>query len=103
MQVAVTTWVRAEYPDMKATETILFFLLASGMTAATTSAASSADAKSNDPVQRKFAAFNKHDVDAIEQIYASDATLRSPDYPSLTGNSRIADTYRKIFDAVPDA
>lgn len=85
---------------MKTAETILFFLLASGTTATTTSAA---DTKSNDPVQRKFAAFNKHDVGAIEQIYASDATLRSPDYPGLTGNARIADTYRKIFDAVPDA
>jgi len=103
MQVALTTRVRAEHLEMKATKIILLFLLASGVATTTTSAASGADAKSSDPVQRKFAAFNKHDVDAIEQIYASDATLRSPDYPRLTGNSRIADTYRKIFDAVPDA
>lgn len=85
---------------MKAAEIILFFLLASSMAATTTSAA---ETKSSDPIQRKFAAFNKHDAEAIEQIYASDATLRSPDYPSLMGNVRIADTYRKIFDAVPDA
>jgi ketosteroid isomerase-like protein len=88
---------------MKAAATIFIFLLASGMVATATSAASSAGAKSSDPVRQKFAAFNKHDVDAIEQIYASDATLRSPDYPSLTGNVQIADTYRKIFNAIPDA
>ena len=54
-------------------------------------------------VQQKFQAFNNHDVTAIEHIYAADATLRSPDYPELSGNARIADTYRRIFDAIPDA
>ena len=88
---------------MKTAATAIVFLLASGLVATATSAARSTDAKSSDPVRRKFAAFNEHDVHAIEQIYASDATLRSPDYPSLTGNTQIADTYRKIFDAIPDA
>lgn len=88
---------------MKTAATTLVFLLASGIVAMATSTAWGTDAKSSDPVRLKFAAFNKHDVHAIEQIYASDATLRSPDYPSLTGNTQIADTYRKIFDAIPDA
>lgn len=88
---------------MKAAATILFFLIASAAMAAATPAASRADAKTSDPVRLKFAAFNKHDVDAIERIYARDATLRSPDYPSLTGNVQIADTYRRLFDAIPDA
>ncbi len=51
----------------------------------------------------KFAAFNRHDAAAIENLYASNATLHSPDYPELVGNSKIADTYRWIFDAIPDA
>ncbi|WP_267220363.1 nuclear transport factor 2 family protein [Dyella silvae] len=54
-------------------------------------------------VQLKFEAFNRHDAAAIETLYASDAILRSPDYPELVGNSKIADTYRWIFDAIPDA
>jgi len=87
---------------MKAAAMILCFLLASGIGGAT-SAAAGAGAKSDAPVRLKFAAFNRHDVDAIEHIYASDATLRSPDYPALTGNAQIADTYRKIFDSIPDA
>jgi len=102
MQAAVITWMRTECLNMKAAA-ILISLLASGMIATATSAAAGADAKPDDPVRLKFAAFNKHDVDAIEQIYARDATLRSPDYPGLTGNAPIAETYRKIFDAIPDA
>jgi limonene-1,2-epoxide hydrolase len=54
-------------------------------------------------VELKFAAFNRRDADAIEHLYASDATLHSPDYPELVGNTKIADTYRWIFDAIPDA
>ena len=88
---------------MRTATTLLIFLLGSGMFAVATSAASGADAKSGDLVRQKFAAFNKHDVHAIEQIYASNATLRSPDYPNLAGNAHIADTYREIFNAIPDA
>lgn len=87
---------------MKAAAIILVFLQAFGAVA-TATAAPSVDAKFSDPVRQKFVAFNQHDVDAIERIYARDATLRSPDYPSLTGNAQIADTYRKIFAAIPDA
>jgi len=88
---------------MRTAVTLLTFLLGPGIVATAIYAASGVDAKSGDLVRQKFAAFNKHDVHAIEQIYASNATLRSPDYPSLTGNAQIADTYRAIFDAIPDA
>ncbi|ULU24069.1 nuclear transport factor 2 family protein [Dyella terrae] len=54
-------------------------------------------------VELKFSAFNRHDAGAIEALYARDAILHSPDYPELAGNSKIADTYRWIFDAIPDA
>jgi ketosteroid isomerase-like protein len=54
-------------------------------------------------VRLKFAAFNRHDASAIQGIYADDAILHSPDYPELTGNAPIADTYRRLFDAIPDA
>ena len=56
-----------------------------------------------DTVRKKFDAFNRHDAAAIQEIYAGNATLHSPDYPSLEGNAPIADTYRKLFDAIPDA
>lgn len=56
-----------------------------------------------DTIRQKFAAFNKHDADVIQGIYATDAVLHSPDYPELTGNGKIADTYRGIFAAIPDA
>ena len=54
-------------------------------------------------VQLKFAAFDRHDVTAIEALYATDAVLHSPDYPNLVGNVPIAATYRRLFEAMPDA
>jgi ketosteroid isomerase-like protein len=54
-------------------------------------------------VREKFAAFNRHDAAALEQLYATDARLHSPDYPDLAGNKPIADTYRRLFAAIPDA
>lgn len=75
-----------------------------GLTAAIANpTASAGDIKPIDPVRLRFAAFNQHDADSIEKIYASGATLHSPDYPNLAGNKQIADTYRKLFDAIPDA
>jgi hypothetical protein len=65
--------------------------------------ASHADGRAIDTVRLKFDAFNRHDVAAIEGIYSSAASLHSPDYPNLVGNKSIADTYRKLFDAIPDA
>ena len=54
-------------------------------------------------VRQKFAAFNRHDADAIQSIYGANAVLHSPDYPELAGNEPIAGTYRKLFAAIPDA
>ena len=54
-------------------------------------------------VRAKFEAFNRHDSDFIENSYAADARLQSPDYPDLSGNKPIADTYRGLFAAIPDA
>ena len=88
---------------MKAAATIFLLCLASGFANTAASAGSGGDIKSMDSVRLKFEAFNKHDADAIEKIYASGATLHSPDYPDLAGNKQIADTYRSLFDAIPDA
>lgn len=65
--------------------------------------AGAADRDALEAVRQKFAAFNRHDADAIERLYADNAALHSPDYPDLGGNRPIADTYRKIFAAIPDA
>ncbi len=54
-------------------------------------------------VRLKFEAFDRHDAAVIGEIYAPEATLHSPDYPNLVGNSQIADTYRHLFEAIPDA
>jgi ketosteroid isomerase-like protein len=61
------------------------------------------DTKAIDTVRDKFSAFNQHDASALEKIYALQAVLNSPDYSNLTGNKAIADTYRKIFESIPDA
>lgn len=87
---------------MKTTPSILFvglaFVLANSAVPASHPAAGPADT-----VRQKFDAFNRHDAATIQEIYASNATLHSPDYPSLEGNAPIADTYRKLFEAIPDA
>jgi len=54
-------------------------------------------------VRQKFAAFDRHDTPAIQNLYATEAVLRSPDYPELHGNAQIADTYQRLLKAVPDA
>jgi hypothetical protein len=54
-------------------------------------------------VRLKFEAFDRHDAAGIQSIYGTDAVLHSPDYPNLVGNGPIADTYRRIFGAIPDA
>jgi len=54
-------------------------------------------------VRLKFAAFDRHDVSAIQGSYADDAILRSPDNPELAGNAPIGEVYRHIFDMIPDA
>jgi ketosteroid isomerase-like protein len=88
---------------MKTTPAILIFCAAFGLAGPMISAASPTNLEPMRTVQLKFAAFNVHDVAAIKNIYASGATLHSPDYPQLVGNAQIADTYRQLFEAIPDA
>jgi ketosteroid isomerase-like protein len=87
---------------MKATRTILFCGLCLSSIGTAVPAWHSAEA-AIDTVRLKFDAFNRHDAAMIQDIYASDAVLHSPDYPSLQGNGPIADTYRRLFEAIPDA
>ncbi len=77
--------------------------LASCLTSACGLAGTRGNADILNTVRLKFAAFNRHDASAIQSIYAADAILHSPDYPDLTGNGPIADTYRSLFNAIPDA
>lgn len=65
--------------------------------------APSAAAGVAETVRLKFAAFDRHDAAAIQDIYGTDAVLHSPDHPELKGNRPIADSYRDIFSYVPDA
>jgi hypothetical protein len=88
---------------MKTAMAILICCLVFGLARPPISAASEAGLEPMRTIQLKFAAFNAHDVAAIKNIYASEATLHSPDYPKLVGNSQIADTYRRLFEAIPDA
>jgi len=89
---------------MKTAVLILLVTCAASVAAnAAMSGASRAEHRSVALIREKFEAFNRHDVEAIGKSYASTATLHSPDYPSLVGNEPIADTYRKLFAAVPDA
>jgi len=88
---------------MKTGTAILIFYFVFGLPTPTMSVVPNVAAEPIETIQRKFAAFNAHDVAAIESIYAADAVLHSPDYPQLVGNSKIADTYKRIFEAIPDA
>jgi ketosteroid isomerase-like protein len=87
---------------VKTIRTILFCGLCLSPIGAAVPASHSAEA-AIDTVRSKFDAFNRHDAAMIQDIYASDAVLHSPDYPSLQGNGPIADTYRALFEAIPDA
>jgi len=95
--------VCVESIKMKTAAMIFVFSFASVLANPALSAASRGDIKPIDLVRLKFEAFNRHDAETIEKIYASGATLNSPDYHNLAGNSQIADTYRRLFEAIPDA
>jgi ketosteroid isomerase-like protein len=98
------------FPMKSVTVSILAYALVASMEAGSLAApAASAVAPASTGIEpektvaQKFEAFNRHDADAIQDLYAKDAMLRSPDHPELLGNSKIADTYRWIFAAIPDA
>src|SRR5690349_4026388 len=88
---------------MKATRFIELVCLAAIASCAYSASAPRSQANAETTVRQKFAAFNRHDADAIQSIYGVNAVLHSPDYPDLTGNAPIADTYRKLFATIPDA
>jgi ketosteroid isomerase-like protein len=87
---------------MKTIPTILFAASLFCLAGAAVPAAHSTG-RAIDTVRQKFNAFNRHDTAMIQAIYARDAILHSPDYPNLEGNEPIADTYRRLFEAIPDA
>jgi ketosteroid isomerase-like protein len=88
---------------VKTTPTILFSGLVFFLFVSAAAPASHSAARAIETVRSKFDAFNRHDAAMIQDIYASNAVLHSPDYPSLQGNRPIADTYRKLFETIPDA
>jgi len=88
---------------MKATLIMVLGCLAAVASCAHRMPAPHGQADAEMTVRQKFAAFNRHDADAIQSIYGADAVLHTPDYPGLTGNAPIAGTYRQLFAAIPDA
>lgn len=88
---------------MKASRLMVLACSLCGLASAPMLAATHRNPDPLDVVRQKFVAFDKHDVSAIEKIYAADAVLHSPDYPALSGGAPIADTYRHLFEAIPDA
>jgi ketosteroid isomerase-like protein len=57
----------------------------------------------HDIVQRLFAAFNRHDLDTMARLYASDAILESPDFCSARrGPEGVRKTYADLFRMFPD-
>ena len=54
-------------------------------------------------VERLFYAFNRHDANALAELYASDAVLVSPDHPvPLHGPTGVRSVYAELFKQFPD-
>jgi ketosteroid isomerase-like protein len=54
-------------------------------------------------VERLFASFNRHDLDAMASLYSSDAELTSPDFCApRRGPEGVRKTYRELFEVYPD-
>jgi ketosteroid isomerase-like protein len=104
--IAASVPASAEFLDrsvvclMKTSSQIVAVFASLGLIGCTTSRDS---ATSLAPVRQKFAAFDQHDTATIQNLYATDAVLHSPDYPDLHGNAPIAETYQRLFKAIPDA
>jgi ketosteroid isomerase-like protein len=91
----------ASIPTMKAAYLIAILYFAACLLLSCASRPAGVDPA--ETVRLKFVAFDRHDAAAIQEIYAGAAVLHSPDYPNLAGNAQIADTYRRLFEAIPDA
>lgn len=53
-------------------------------------------------VTAMFEAFNRHDAEAIERLYAPDAWLASSDFCAARGRNDVVRTYAALFAAYPD-
>jgi ketosteroid isomerase-like protein len=54
-------------------------------------------------VESVFAAFNRHDPEAMAALYAENATMISSDYcQPLVGRDAVQEVYRGLFAEVPD-
>ncbi len=53
-------------------------------------------------VTAMFAAFDRHDAEAIAKLYAPDARLTSSDFCAVRGRGDVARTYAALFAAYPD-
>jgi ketosteroid isomerase-like protein len=62
-----------------------------------------AQASAKSVVQAKFAAVNRHSLEDIVALYASDAELTAPDFCSpRRGHDDVRRTYQALFSAFPD-
>lgn len=53
-------------------------------------------------VEELFRAFNRHDVAALQALYAPDARLMSSDFCSARTGADVTRTYMALFRAFPD-
>lgn len=53
-------------------------------------------------VRAMFDAFNRHDAQAMQRLYSSDARLTSSDFCASRGKADIRRTYDALFSAFPD-
>jgi ketosteroid isomerase-like protein len=66
-------------------------------------AAGTAAQSARSVVEAKFAAVNRHAIEQIEALYATDAVVTAPDFCSpRRGREGVHRTYRALFDAFPD-
>jgi predicted SnoaL-like aldol condensation-catalyzing enzyme len=53
-------------------------------------------------IEHLFAAFNRHDVEALQKFYAPDAKLTSSDFCNPRTGVDVTRTYGSMFKAFPD-
>ena len=53
-------------------------------------------------IDRLFAAFNRHDVRALQSLYAPNAILTSSDFCTSRTGADVTRTYGAMFQSVPD-
>jgi len=79
----------------------LSFLLAVGIVGCANAPSNQTSAQQL--VDARFATFNRHDLDGIVKLYASDAVLTSPGYCSpRQGEEGVRRAYGDLFKAYPD-